>query len=126
MSTSSTAARRECRRKRESPQPDVAPPIVPQPNAPVSTESGVARGESRGTCARRLSRSGAGSAHAAGTGACGSLTAHRRVQRGTVVRMPTCCDARGCDQFFGRRLAGHAARRYRKKGLERTAQRLVE
>ena len=39
--------------------------------------------------------------------------------------MPSCCDPRGCDRFFGRRFARHVARRYRKRGLNRTSQRIV-
>jgi magnesium-protoporphyrin O-methyltransferase len=40
--------------------------------------------------------------------------------------MATCCDPRGCDAFFGRRFARRVARRYRKRGLDRTARRIVE
>ncbi|MDQ3889536.1 MAG: methyltransferase domain-containing protein [Actinomycetota bacterium] len=36
------------------------------------------------------------------------------------------CNARGCDAFFGARFAARAARRYRKKGLDKTARRIVE
>jgi hypothetical protein len=36
-----------------------------------------------------------------------------------------CCNARGCDQFFGERFARRVARRYRKKGLDKTARRMV-
>jgi len=36
-----------------------------------------------------------------------------------------CCDPRGCDRFFGRRFAARAAKRYRKRGLDRTAERMV-
>lgn len=36
-----------------------------------------------------------------------------------------CCDPRGCDQFFTRGLAGRAARRYRRKGLDATGRRMV-
>ena len=36
------------------------------------------------------------------------------------------CDPRGCDQFFGSRFAGHVARRYRKRGLDATARRMVD
>jgi magnesium-protoporphyrin O-methyltransferase len=39
--------------------------------------------------------------------------------------MPGCCDARGCDEFFTARMAGRAAERYRTKGLDKTAQRMV-
>jgi 2-polyprenyl-3-methyl-5-hydroxy-6-metoxy-1,4-benzoquinol methylase len=38
----------------------------------------------------------------------------------------SCCDPRGCDQFFSPRLARRAARRYRKRGLDETARRMVE
>jgi magnesium-protoporphyrin O-methyltransferase len=36
-----------------------------------------------------------------------------------------CCNARGCDRFFGDRFAQRAAQRYRKRGLDRTARRMV-
>jgi 16S rRNA G966 N2-methylase RsmD len=39
--------------------------------------------------------------------------------------MPGCCDARGCDRFFGSRFARRVARRYRKRGLDKTAERMV-
>ena len=37
-----------------------------------------------------------------------------------------CCDARGCDGVFGDRFARRQARRYRKRGLGRTEQRVVD
>jgi len=37
----------------------------------------------------------------------------------------TCCDPHGCDDFFGGRFAGKMAKRYRKRGLDRTAARMV-
>ena len=40
--------------------------------------------------------------------------------------MGGCCDPRGCDRMFGDRFAGRMAARYRKKGLDRTARRMVE
>jgi len=39
--------------------------------------------------------------------------------------MSGCCDPRGCDAFFGERFAGRVAKRYRKRGLDRTSQRIV-
>jgi hypothetical protein len=39
--------------------------------------------------------------------------------------MASCCDPRGCDDFFTTRLARRAARRYREKGLDKTARRMV-
>jgi 2-polyprenyl-3-methyl-5-hydroxy-6-metoxy-1,4-benzoquinol methylase len=39
--------------------------------------------------------------------------------------MKPCCDARGCDEFFGSRFARRMAGRYRKRGLDRTARRMV-
>ena len=39
--------------------------------------------------------------------------------------MPGCCDARGCDEFFSERLAERAAERYRTKGIDDTAKRMV-
>jgi magnesium-protoporphyrin O-methyltransferase len=37
-----------------------------------------------------------------------------------------CCDARGCDDFFGGSFARRVATRYRKRGLTKPAQRIVE
>jgi 2-polyprenyl-3-methyl-5-hydroxy-6-metoxy-1,4-benzoquinol methylase len=39
--------------------------------------------------------------------------------------MPSCCDPRGCDRFFGDRFARSIARRYRKRGLDKTSRRMV-
>jgi 2-polyprenyl-3-methyl-5-hydroxy-6-metoxy-1,4-benzoquinol methylase len=39
--------------------------------------------------------------------------------------MASCCDPRGCDRFFGSRFARRMAGRYRKRGLDVTAQRMV-
>ena len=39
--------------------------------------------------------------------------------------MAGCCDSRGCDRFFGRRFARRVADRYRKRGLDKTASRMV-
>jgi 16S rRNA G966 N2-methylase RsmD len=36
-----------------------------------------------------------------------------------------CCDPRGCDEFFGDRFARRMAARYRKRGLDKTAARMV-
>jgi magnesium-protoporphyrin O-methyltransferase len=36
-----------------------------------------------------------------------------------------CCDPRGCDGFFTERFARRAARRYRKRGLDKTARHMV-
>ena len=40
--------------------------------------------------------------------------------------MAGCCNPRGCDRFFGERFARRVARRYRAKGLDRTAQQIVD
>jgi hypothetical protein len=40
--------------------------------------------------------------------------------------MARCCNARGCDEFFGSRFAGRMAAHYRSKGLDKTARRMVE
>jgi magnesium-protoporphyrin O-methyltransferase len=40
--------------------------------------------------------------------------------------MAGCCDARGCDKVFGPRLAHQLAKRYRRRGLDRTSGRLVD
>jgi 2-polyprenyl-3-methyl-5-hydroxy-6-metoxy-1,4-benzoquinol methylase len=39
--------------------------------------------------------------------------------------VPSCCNPRGCDGFFTPRLARRAARRYRERGLDKTARRMV-
>jgi 2-polyprenyl-3-methyl-5-hydroxy-6-metoxy-1,4-benzoquinol methylase len=39
--------------------------------------------------------------------------------------MSGCCDPRGCDDMFGPRLARHLASRYRKRGIDKTAARMV-
>lgn len=39
--------------------------------------------------------------------------------------MGRCCDPLGCDEFFGPRLARRLARRYRERGLDATAARIV-
>jgi 16S rRNA G966 N2-methylase RsmD len=40
--------------------------------------------------------------------------------------MRSCCNARGCDGFFSERMARRAAERYRKKGLDGTAQHMLD
>jgi magnesium-protoporphyrin O-methyltransferase len=40
--------------------------------------------------------------------------------------MASCCDPRGCDGLFGDRFARRMAKRYRKRGLDKTASRMVE
>jgi magnesium-protoporphyrin O-methyltransferase len=37
-----------------------------------------------------------------------------------------CCNPRGCDQFFDDRFARRMAKRYRKRGVDKTARRMVE
>ena len=39
--------------------------------------------------------------------------------------MASCCDPRGCDRFFDSRFARRMAGRYRKRGLDATARRMV-
>src|SRR6187200_1421859 len=39
--------------------------------------------------------------------------------------MASCCGPRGCDEFFGSRFARRMAKRYRKRGLDKTARRMV-
>jgi cyclopropane fatty-acyl-phospholipid synthase-like methyltransferase len=39
--------------------------------------------------------------------------------------MASCCDPRGCDAFFGERFAQRMAKRYRRRGLDKTARRIV-
>jgi len=36
-----------------------------------------------------------------------------------------CCDPRGCDQFFSPRFACRVARRYRKRGVDKTARQMI-
>jgi 16S rRNA G966 N2-methylase RsmD len=38
----------------------------------------------------------------------------------------SCCNPRGCDQFFGPRFARRMAKRYRKRGLDKTSRRMVD
>lgn len=45
---------------------------------------------------------------------------------GYAPRVTSCCDPRGCDRFFSPRLARRMAKRYRKRGLDKTAKRMVE
>jgi 16S rRNA G966 N2-methylase RsmD len=40
--------------------------------------------------------------------------------------MAGCCDPRGCDRMFDDRFARRTAARYRKRGLDRTARRMVD
>ncbi|HEX2104795.1 MAG TPA: methyltransferase domain-containing protein [Solirubrobacteraceae bacterium] len=40
--------------------------------------------------------------------------------------MGSCCDPRGCDSFFGERFARRVAKRYRKRGLDKTATCIVD
>jgi hypothetical protein len=40
--------------------------------------------------------------------------------------MANCCNPRGCDEFFNPRFARRMAKRYRKKGLDKTARRMVD
>ena len=40
--------------------------------------------------------------------------------------MAGCCDARGCDQMFGPAVARWAASRFRRRGLDATARRMVD
>ena len=42
------------------------------------------------------------------------------------LTVSSCCNPRGCDGFFTPRFARRAARRYRNKGLDKTARRMVE
>jgi hypothetical protein len=39
--------------------------------------------------------------------------------------MAACCDPHGCDRFFGARFAGRMAKRYRSRGLDKPARRMV-
>ena len=39
--------------------------------------------------------------------------------------MMNCCDARGCDQFFSPRFARRVARRYRRRGVDKTARQMI-
>jgi magnesium-protoporphyrin O-methyltransferase len=39
--------------------------------------------------------------------------------------MPSCCNPRGCDDFFTSRMARRAAHRYRENGVDKTAQRML-
>jgi magnesium-protoporphyrin O-methyltransferase len=39
--------------------------------------------------------------------------------------VPSCCNARGCDEFFTARVASRAAERYRTNGVDKTAERML-
>ena len=39
--------------------------------------------------------------------------------------MAGCCGPRGCEEFFGDRFARRVAKRYRKRGLDKTSRRIV-
>jgi 2-polyprenyl-3-methyl-5-hydroxy-6-metoxy-1,4-benzoquinol methylase len=39
--------------------------------------------------------------------------------------MPGCCNARGCDRLFNEKFARRMAKRYRKRGLDKTSRRMV-
>ena len=43
-----------------------------------------------------------------------------------LLRVSGCCNPRGCERFFSQRFARRMARRYRKKGLDKTALVIVE
>lgn len=40
--------------------------------------------------------------------------------------MSGCCDPRGCNDMFGPRFSRHLRSRYRRRGLDRTAARIVD
>lgn len=40
--------------------------------------------------------------------------------------MAGCCDPRGCDEFFGAQFAGRMAKRYRRRGPDKAARRMIE
>jgi hypothetical protein len=49
-----------------------------------------------------------------------------RASRWHTRAMGGCCDPRGCDRIFGDRFARRTAARYRRRGLDRTEQRIVD
>lgn len=49
----------------------------------------------------------------------------RAVLRDDTGGVSECCDPRGCDQLFGSGYARRVARRYRRRGLDKTARRMV-
>jgi protein-L-isoaspartate O-methyltransferase len=51
--------------------------------------------------------------------------AQGRSSGGYALGAMSCCNSRGCDQFFGHRFARRMAKRYRKRGLDKTARRIV-
>jgi 2-polyprenyl-3-methyl-5-hydroxy-6-metoxy-1,4-benzoquinol methylase len=42
-----------------------------------------------------------------------------------ATAMSCCCNPRGCDQFFSPRFARRVARRYRKRGVDKTARQVI-
>jgi 2-polyprenyl-3-methyl-5-hydroxy-6-metoxy-1,4-benzoquinol methylase len=55
----------------------------------------------------------------------GALRGSERVVAGVRSWLMNCCDPRGCDQFFSPRFARRVARRYRKRGVDKTARRMI-
>ena len=41
------------------------------------------------------------------------------------MRIVNCCNPRGCDDFFGGKFARRVAAKYRKRGLDKAASRIV-
>jgi hypothetical protein len=54
------------------------------------------------------------------------MLAREGVSPHTRVDMSGCCSTRGCDEFFSDDVARRDARRYRRRGLDANAQRLVD
>ncbi len=52
--------------------------------------------------------------------------ASRRLPAVYALSVTSCCNPRGCDEFFTPRFARRTAKRYRKRGLDKTARRMVE
>lgn len=54
------------------------------------------------------------------------MTMSRACETGDTCCVSGCCETRGFDEVFGPRFARHVATRYRKRGLDRNAQRMVD
>jgi 2-polyprenyl-3-methyl-5-hydroxy-6-metoxy-1,4-benzoquinol methylase len=55
----------------------------------------------------------------------GSPATGRGASRRYALHVTSCCNPRGCDQFFSARFARRIAKRYRKRGLDKIARRMV-
>lgn len=60
------------------------------------------------------------------TKSAGADGSHRCPDGWILLLVAGCCDPRGCNEMFGKGFARRMAKRYRRRGLDRTAERMVE